>query len=221
MSDVEALALANRTLTSATPAERQFALAVTRMETGYGKGWPASDPLAQQSHNWGAVQAFKGTSMPVFPHIDHHADGKEYVALFRFYPNDEAGLADAARIILKPNVKAAIARGDGVAAVHAMHDNHYFEANVDRYAAGVAKNYAALIHATGAPALLSFAGGSSGASGSSAPSSASGISSVPGSNISFAKVLGVGVLAWLGWHWWQKDHEPKTKGRRANVEGDE
>lgn len=151
----QALQIAENALPGAPRGALHLALAVTRFETGWGSGWPDDGTGAHGSNNWGAVHA---TEPPYFAHKDKHADGSEYIALFKMYPTPEAGFSDAAHIMLKPNVEALAAAGDGQAAVEAMRANGYYEAPAALYAKKVKENYAAFLAATGEPALLSFDG---------------------------------------------------------------
>ena len=106
-----------------TPEEQQYLLTVARGEGFYGLGWgnPGEntvllseqlgiDPVAGVgSNNWGGIQGVGNAGS--FPHIDHHADGTPYVGTFRKYKTSADGAADMARILLKPNIKAALLSG--------------------------------------------------------------------------------------------------------------
>ena len=153
-ADLQALALTIAIFAGDyTNAEQQFARAVARFETFYGRGWKGA---GEGSHNWGAVQAGPGWSGPFFVQTDTHENGEKYQARFRVYPNDTEGARDAARILLKPNVREALRRGDGLAAVEAQRANGYFEAPLPLYQAKIRENYARMIAATGEEPLLSF-----------------------------------------------------------------
>jgi hypothetical protein len=162
MSDAAVYAFAQATLLGQgySEAEIQFALTVCRLETGYSTRWKPGQGAG--SNNWGAVQE-PDPSKPHFEHVDTHADGSKYTGRFKVYPSMFHGLSDAARTILKPNVRAAVARGDGSGAVEAMRANKYFEAPVDRYIAAMKRNYPKLVQGAGLQPLLSFdaVGGSS------------------------------------------------------------
>lgn len=155
-----------------TPGEQQYLQTVARGEGFYGLGWghpsPKTiadsaafgiDPMAGVgSKNWGAVQ---GTgSAGSFPHVDYHAAGPPYfgaayLGTFKKYATDAEAAADVAKILLKPNVKLALAAGDLHAAVYAQHSNGYFEYAPDKYLAAVKKNYDILVKSLGWQALLS------------------------------------------------------------------
>lgn len=84
-----------------TPAERQIVMAVSDLESTYGKGW--KEGQGSGSHNWGAIQtADKKT--PQFRHRDSSAQGS-YSTGFKAYPNDIAGAADVVRNLFKSNNK--------------------------------------------------------------------------------------------------------------------
>lgn len=152
MRDLEARDLTAATLPAATQAERQFVQAVTRFETSNGDGW--KEPC-DTSNNHGAVTALPG--QPFCEYQDTDAAGNPITQRFRMYDSDAAGLADAARTILKTNVRAALKRGDARRAVYAMHENGYFVAPPERYAANVAKHYDAMLGALpDEPRLLGF-----------------------------------------------------------------
>lgn len=153
-----------------TPGEQQYLLTVARGEGFYGLGWrnpPQPGIIADQTHalgltgtegadsnNWGAVQGV-GTAGS-FPHLDHHADGTPYKGLFKAYKTPVDGAADVARVLLKPNVKAAIAAGDLHGAVYAQHANRYFELAPEKYLTAVKKNYDILTQSLQWPVLLSI-----------------------------------------------------------------
>jgi len=158
MSDAAVYAFAKATLTPiASEAEQQFVLAVCRGETSYSTAWKIGEGAG--SNNWGAVQE-PDPSKPHFEHVDHHADGTKYTARFKVYPSPFHGLTDAAKTILKPNVRAALAAGDGDGAVAAMRVNKYFEAPLGKYVDAVKANHAALVRGAGIQPAITF--GSSG-----------------------------------------------------------
>lgn len=153
MSDAAVYAFGKATLAPTTnEAELQFALAVCRHETGYSTGWPVG--AGAGSNNWGAITAT--LAQPHFDHVDTHKDGSSFVSHFKIYPSPFHGLVDAAQTILKPNVRAALARGDGAGAVEAMHDNRYFEASVPSYIAAVKRNHEALVKGAQLTPAFSF-----------------------------------------------------------------
>jgi hypothetical protein len=181
-SDSKAYALAKAAAPSLTEAELQFALTVSRGEGFYGKGWKGE---GVGSKNWGAVQGTGPAGS--FSNKDHHADGKAYVGKFKRYLTDEQGFLDMARILLKQNVRDALARGSLRDAVFAQHSNRYFELAPAKYLQAVLRNYAAAAANTGWPVILSE----------------SGSSSVMAA-VTPSKVLGVaGALAVGGLLWWR------------------
>lgn len=120
-----------------TPAERQAAYGVARLETGCGEGWKAGE--GQGSHNWGAVQCCRPNpdgecKAGTFKHTDHNrkpsGEMVPYVVCFQAYPDDIAGAADMLRIMFKkegsPAFEAA-ATGDTLAVSGAMFRAGYFE----------------------------------------------------------------------------------------------
>jgi peptidoglycan hydrolase-like protein with peptidoglycan-binding domain len=144
-----------------TPAEEQYLLTVSRGEGFYGHGWnnpPApGSKIETQTHalglsgtegagsnNWGAVQG--SGSAGSFPHLDHHKNGEPYKGIFKRYLTSVEGASDVAKVLLKPNVKAAIAARDLQGAVNAQHSNGYFELDPKLYYQAVLKNYKDLVH---------------------------------------------------------------------------
>jgi len=83
-----------------TPAERQIVMAVSDLESNYGKGW--KEGQGSGSHNWGAVQTKNKENS--FIHQDSSAQGK-YKTNFKAYPDDIAGAADVVRNLFKANGK--------------------------------------------------------------------------------------------------------------------
>jgi hypothetical protein len=83
-----------------TPAERQIVMAVSDLESNYGKGW--KEGRGKGSHNWGAVQTKSKENS--FRHQDSSAQGK-YITNFKAYPDDIAGAADVVRNLFKANGK--------------------------------------------------------------------------------------------------------------------
>lgn len=152
-TDREALAIATRALPLESRAALHFALAVSRRETHYGDGW---DFAGHGSHNWGSIIELDA-SRPHFSHLNNRADEKPFESMFRVYPTDEAGFKDVAFVLLKPNVREAVAAGNGTAAVAAQRDNKYFSQDLAKYTAAVEANYGDFLRATSEPRLLSFA----------------------------------------------------------------
>lgn len=107
-----------------TPAEQQYLLTVSRGEGFYGLGWgnPNKTTIAESakfgidpragvgSNNWGAEQQGSG-SAGFFLHVDSHSDGTFYVEKYKRHATPQEGAASVARILLKPNVKAALNSG--------------------------------------------------------------------------------------------------------------
>ena len=84
-----------------TPAERQIVMAVSNLESNYGKGW--NKGKGNDSHNWGAIQT-SNKKAPSFSHQDSSAQGK-YNTKFKKYPDDISGAADVVRNLFKSNIK--------------------------------------------------------------------------------------------------------------------
>lgn len=150
-----------------TPPEQQYLLTVARGEGFYGLGWGnpnkrtvelserfGIDPRAGVgSNNWGAVQG--SGSAGSFPHVDHgwrNPDGTPwnrigpkvwlpYVAQYRKEATRLLGAANTARVLLKPNVRAALNSGNLMGAVEAQAANRYFELTPAEYFKAVKANY--------------------------------------------------------------------------------
>jgi hypothetical protein len=157
MNDAQAKTFVESVLSGHTPNELQFVRVITRFETFYASGWKDNgdrygDPRG--SNNWGAVKYF-GEGPNWFTYTDETEHER-----FRSYASLDAGLRDAASIILKPNVKAAVNKGDGLAAVAAMKANRYFTADLPKYQGAVSKQYSDMVSNTGEKPLLSFKGSS-------------------------------------------------------------
>lgn len=178
-----------------TEPQRQYLMAVARGEGFFGRGWgnPSSATIkasqaygltgyeGQGSNNWGAVQG-KGNAGS-FQHVDYHADGKPYTAAYKRYATPEDGAADMARILLKPNVKAALDRGSLRDAVFAQHSNRYFELAPEKYLSAVLRNYGTLSTNVGWKEILSETGG--------------GIAKVLGSLLLFGGVAAFGLFWYM------------------------
>jgi hypothetical protein len=136
-----------------TSAERQVVMAVSDLESSYGRGWGKGKSTGGQgSHNWGAVQTRSKTN-PGFTHGDSSVEGK-YTVRFKAYPDDVSGAADVVRLLFKgtrkqqmpdPNreyrtlggeisgpsrgelIEAAAQQGDTLAFSKAMWYTTYFE----------------------------------------------------------------------------------------------
>jgi hypothetical protein len=87
-----------------TPAERQIVMAVSDLESSYGRGWGHGQSTGGQgSHNWGAIQTRSRTE-PSFTHGDSSVQGK-YQTRFKAYPDDVAGAADVVSMLFKGSRK--------------------------------------------------------------------------------------------------------------------
>jgi len=185
-----------QTLPGLTAEEQQYLLTVSRGEGFYGLGWgnPSADTIALSnqfgidpragvgSNNWGAEQG-QG-SAGSFPHVDHHANGTPYVEQYKKHGSATEGAASVAKILLKPNVREALSRGDIKAAVMAQYANGYFELNPEKYLTAVLRNYNALTKNLKWPVLLTIGGRSITADplvlpGSESPDSPDTFSGVP------------------------------------------
>lgn len=150
--------------------ERQYLQAVARGEGFYGLGWgnPSANTIelsrslgltgleGKGSNNWGADQG-QGTAGS-FPHVDfgwRNPDGtpwdgkgsrvwKAYVGQYAKYNTRLEGLTRFSRILLKDNVREALARGSLRDAVYAQKANRYFELDPDKYLSAVRRNYGIL-----------------------------------------------------------------------------
>ena len=172
-----------------TPAESLFVRAVCQHETQYGQGWKGA---GEASNNWGAVTS-PGAGVGVnvdcgpssFPHKDSRFDDAEkrvveYVTCFRRYDSPDLGAHDAARLILRSNVRQAVASGDLTGAVRGMRENRYFlgtspsaEESVRVYRSSLQRALAAIVGATGEPVPFVQAAGSRAAEAPSPGSSSS------------------------------------------------
>jgi len=179
-ADARAYELAKRSAPTLTEPEIQYSIAVSRGETFHGRGWKGD---GVGSHNWGAVQGTGPAGS--FSNKDHHADGTAYTGKFKRYQSDEQGFLDMARILLKPNVREALARGSLRDAVFAQHSNRYFELAPEKYLQAVLRNYAALTTNTGWQPLLSENGGSAVATVAKG-----------GAALGLAVLAGLGFLLW-------------------------
>jgi len=166
-----------------TPAERQIVMAVSDLESNYGKGWKGP---GASSHNWGAVQTRSKENS--FSHQDSSAQGK-YITNFKAYPDDIAGAADVVRNLFKANgkqrmpdpnnanramganingpgraelIEAATQNGDTNAFSRAMWYTDYFEGTAPDFAErirvhanAIQKNVDSIASALGEPAAWS------------------------------------------------------------------
>ncbi len=109
-----------------TPNQSKLTRMVAWHETNNGQGWKQGEGAG--SFNMGAITT-KTAGAPNFQHKDSRNDkGKivEYVTWFKGYPSFTAGMKGLADFLLKPNVKAALAKDDFAGAVAAMYENGYF-----------------------------------------------------------------------------------------------
>jgi hypothetical protein len=153
MRDADAYQRARALFGGLSEAELQFLLSVARFETSFGDGWKPGEGAG--SNNTGAVQE-RDPSKPHFEHVDHHGDGSRYVARFKVYPSWEAGMLDQALVLLKPNVRRALATGDASGAVAAQRANGYFEAPLQAYEAAIKRHHEALTNGAHLRSALHF-----------------------------------------------------------------
>ncbi len=115
-----------------TPNQSLFLRADSWHETNYGLGWGNTPPPngGAGSFNMGANTTGGGQTGPHdFEHKDSRNDNGQlitYSTWFKGYPTLEDGLKGHAAILLKQNVKDALAKGDFQGAVKAMYANHYY-----------------------------------------------------------------------------------------------
>lgn len=150
-----------------TAAESLYLRMVGNSEGGYGEGWyPSQDTITlSQAHgltgfeglgsnNWGAEIGTGDAGS--FRHVDRDADGKVYVASFRKWSTPAAGARSLAATLLKPNVKAALAKGDLNAAVAAQIEVNHYTGNPPAtpksvYLARLKNSLQSILSATGEP----------------------------------------------------------------------
>jgi hypothetical protein len=83
-----------------TTAEKQIVMAVSDLESSYGRGWKNN---GKKSHNWGAIQT-RSKSSPSFSYQDSSVQGK-YQTKFKSYPDDVSGAADVVIKLFKDTRK--------------------------------------------------------------------------------------------------------------------
>lgn len=168
----EALVAVNQ-IVGLTDGEKQYLMTVARGEGGFGSGWdnPSAKTVAESaqfgltghegkdSNNWGAIQGVGNAGS--FFHVDHHKDGSVYKGTFRKYKTNTDAALDIAKVLLKPNVKAALKTGSLRKAVFAQHSNGYFELDPEQYLKAVLRNYSDLTKTLKWPAILSENGNAS------------------------------------------------------------
>lgn len=163
--------LATDAIPGITPAESAFIRSVAWHETNYGTGWGNTPPPngGAGSFNMGAITTASPGPLD-FQHKDSRNDTGQvvtYTTWFKGYPSFQAGMNGLAQQVLKPNVKAAIAKNAKNpaaaldAGVQGMYDNHYFlgihprniasgnAANVADYFSAVSKAFATISSNTG------------------------------------------------------------------------
>lgn len=109
-----------------SPNESKFVRAVAWHETNDGLGWKQGEGAG--SFNMGAITTNNPGPLD-FQHKDSRNDTGQvitYTTWFKGYPSFEAGMQGLATFLLKPNVRAALAKNDIQGAVQAMYDNKYF-----------------------------------------------------------------------------------------------
>jgi hypothetical protein len=173
MNHAEMLEFQRRVSPELTPAEGQFARDVTFAESSYGAGWVGLARKLQMSNpeefanvnNFGAITDPKPAPEKSFFMRDRW---------WRKYSTPEEGFRDAVRYILKPNVRAAVNRGDGAGGVAAMGKNGYFiepevssagkqfggsrAKQIAQYTTFIKNAHQHVIEGTGEPSLLTFNG---------------------------------------------------------------
>lgn len=109
-----------------TPNESLFVRGVAWHETNDGLGWKQGEGAG--SFNMGAITTNHPGPLD-FMHQDSRNDTGQvitYTTWFKGYPSFQEGLKGLADFVLRPNVKAALKKGDFPGAVAAMYANHYF-----------------------------------------------------------------------------------------------
>ena len=141
-----------------SPLESLFLRGVAWHETNYGQGWKPGS--GEGSNNMGAITTKKPDQYS-FQHADVRNDQGQvvhYTTWFKGYKTPRQGFEDLKHTVLRPNVKAGIARAGLRGGLAAMHENGYFlgvhrrdtaagrEANVTDYFNAVVKG----LHTIGA-----------------------------------------------------------------------
>lgn len=144
-----------------TPNEGLFVRSVAWHETNYGLGWKQGEGAG--SFNMGAITTTKPDAL-AFQHKDSRNDtGKviTYTTWFKGYPSFQDGMKGLADFVLRPNVKAALKKGDFKGATDAMYANKYYlgihprntpegnAANMNDYYNAVNKAFTKISSATG------------------------------------------------------------------------
>lgn len=140
-----------------------FVRAVAWHETNYGAGWKPGEGAG--SWNMGAITTAHPDALS-FKHADSKFDPKagrvvEYTTWFAGDVDARAGFARLAKLVLKPNVVAALATNDVLQGVAGMYENGYFlglhthqnvegdKLNIEDYYSAVAKAIATIGRETG------------------------------------------------------------------------
>ncbi len=110
----------------------QCAQAVAFLETGYGDGWSAAIPGADDSNNMGAITAGSSWSGDTFEHRDSYPNDKgenvSYSTKFRRYATPQDGMTDLIRIVYlkRAAVLAAAKRGDTLGFSTELYRSRYY-----------------------------------------------------------------------------------------------
>jgi hypothetical protein len=157
-----------------SPQWLQFAQAICRLESSYGRGWKADTNMVG-SNNWGATQCgadaifpgviqLKTKTRPALSEIpkdlmpsckpgcrlsfDTNPDGTYYLVCFREFASPELGAADVLKHLFKrAAVVAAVSSGDATKLSTAMYETKYFTGHGSRAEAIAAHARATECHA--------------------------------------------------------------------------
>lgn len=113
----------------ASETELHGILAIARLETGYGTGWPT--PEGRAAHNWGAIQTSPNDPQS-FAATDTHPTSSggatPYVAQFKKYATDEDGAGALVNWFRSHAASlAALSSGVSLELSAAMHAAGYYE----------------------------------------------------------------------------------------------
>lgn len=116
------------TLGGISPLESLFMRMVAWHETKYGSAWQNA---GVGSNNMGAITAPESYEGETFVHADSRWDDRtqsivRYETQFKRYPTATDGFADLRNMLLKQNVRDAIANRSIQSAARAMRENKYF-----------------------------------------------------------------------------------------------
>jgi peptidoglycan hydrolase-like protein with peptidoglycan-binding domain len=128
VNHLEAKALVDALHPGASGAESLYLRLVAWHETSYGMGWKTGEGAG--SNNMGAIIALHPDALS-FKHVDSKFDPKvghvvEYVTWFAGWATPALGFAGLRDILLKDNVRAALAKSDLRGAVSSQYANGYF-----------------------------------------------------------------------------------------------